>query len=545
MKHSRRPRSIALSLAAAAALGCAAPATASAADLVGTQNPWWAAISSVALPSGWVVFNEIDPRDSSELAAPRNGVTTRWRTELTSVGLNNMVGQLQVVRPESGRWRVVSTGPVQVPSDGTPVDGNQWRRQWPVRIPIAAGDYLALRNANPTSPWAVGGQQPSGGMMRSLTGVGVGDPADAGTAWSSRDLVLGLNADVEPDIDGDGWGDETQDNCVGVRSNDQTDTDRDGQGDVCDADDDNDGLDDIDEPTHGTDPLNPDTDGDGLLDGEEVRLGTNPTLPDTDGDGLSDATEIALGTDPLVADSDNDGVTDDVDRCPTIAGEDANGCPIRTVEVVGPTVTVPVTPVLPTVSFITPAAPVKLSRPGPVEIELAVSGASDGTTVEVLRDGDVICRWTTGPYKCTWNPDGASVGRNTLVAVVRTNGHNAVVATRTIRMGRFLPAGMSATTALARGAGGRLQAVTNANIRLPNGVTPAQGCTGWTTIRHTIGRTTIATKRARVKGDCTIRATARIRTVATPRRLRTTIRFNGNSVLAPATKTVVTKTPRA
>lgn len=136
-----------------------------------------------------------------------------------------------------------------------------------------------------------------------------------------------------------------------------------------------------------------------------------------------------------------DGVDDGADTCPTITGEDANGCAIRRVVVTGPTVHVPTPPAVPTVSFINPATPVKLRRPSPVEIELAVSGATEGTVVELLRGGDVICRWTTGPYKCTWNPDGASVGRNTLVAVARTNGHNAVVATRTVRMGRFLPAG--------------------------------------------------------------------------------------------------------
>ena len=60
---------------------------------------------------------------------------------------------------------------------------------------------------------------------------------------------------------------------------DSVDTDGDGDPDVTDPDDDNDGLSDVDEATHNTDPLNPDTDGDGSSDSDEVRNGTNPLDP--------------------------------------------------------------------------------------------------------------------------------------------------------------------------------------------------------------------------------------------------------------------------
>lgn len=53
------------------------------------------------------------------------------------------------------------------------------------------------------------------------------------------------------------------------------------------GDADGDGIADLDEATHGTDPSNPDTDGDGLGDGVEVLAGTDPAdrssrIPDTD-----------------------------------------------------------------------------------------------------------------------------------------------------------------------------------------------------------------------------------------------------------------------
>jgi hypothetical protein len=83
------------------------------------------------------------------------------------------------------------------------------------------------------------------------------------------------------------------------------------------ADDpDDDGLTNLQEYQHGTDPFNEDTDDDGLEDGDEVNVhNTNPLLEDTDGDGLTDGDEVALKAvwpclDPLVWDCDGDMLPD-------------------------------------------------------------------------------------------------------------------------------------------------------------------------------------------------------------------------------------------
>ncbi|MBI5549173.1 MAG: tandem-95 repeat protein, partial [Deltaproteobacteria bacterium] len=77
-------------------------------------------------------------------------------------------------------------------------------------------------------------------------------------------------------------------------------------------DTDKDGLTDLEEELHHTDPNNPDTDADGVFDGPEVKQHlTNPLDDDSDDDGLKDGAEVTdLHTDPLKADTDGDGLTD-------------------------------------------------------------------------------------------------------------------------------------------------------------------------------------------------------------------------------------------
>ncbi len=80
------------------------------------------------------------------------------------------------------------------------------------------------------------------------------------------------------------------------------------------ADDDLDGLTNLEEQNNGTDPNNPDTDGDGMPDGWEVMHGLNPLMDDSaddaDGDGLSNLGEYTATTDPNDTDSDDDGMLD-------------------------------------------------------------------------------------------------------------------------------------------------------------------------------------------------------------------------------------------
>jgi hypothetical protein len=155
--------------------------------------------------------------------------------------------------------------------------------------------------------------------------------ADAGNGANSNYIGIDtFSYTPTTDTDTDGIGD-ADDNCPNIANSDQADNDGDGIGDVCDSDDDNDGVADSQDafPFDSTESV--DTDGDGI--------GNNADTDD-DGDGQSDLDEIACGSDPLDstseatdtdgdnspncvdADDDGDGVNDGSDNCPLTANAD-------------------------------------------------------------------------------------------------------------------------------------------------------------------------------------------------------------------------------
>jgi hypothetical protein len=119
------------------------------------------------------------------------------------------------------------------------------------------------------------------GLYRIALAAGGGAATLIGPIGTGTTEVRSL-AILPVDADGDGRADYA-DNCPSAANAGQADLDGDGHGDVCDA--------------------------------------------DQDGDGLSDAAESAIGTNARSANSDGDALPDGADVCPAVFGATANGCP--------------------------------------------------------------------------------------------------------------------------------------------------------------------------------------------------------------------------
>lgn len=97
--------------------------------------------------------------------------------------------------------------------------------------------------------------------------------------WLDDITITGIVGD---DNDGDGYF-SSGDNCPMISNPDQLDSDSDAKGDLCDDDDDNDGLTDAQEAAYDflspTDPLDAliDSDNDGLVNLDEIRFGFDPS----------------------------------------------------------------------------------------------------------------------------------------------------------------------------------------------------------------------------------------------------------------------------
>jgi uncharacterized repeat protein (TIGR01451 family) len=194
-----------LCAAVAIAIGCCAPA--SAATQIGSTPapPVNATDPGASCTANSFYLQSVTTSSSPSYTVPAGGgVISRW-----AYNSNGSAGQkrLKIFRLNAGRYTVIGE------SDWQAAPQNQLYR-YPTRIAVQAGDVLGVSttSANDCRAPAPSGNQVSGGS---------GDPAE-GTSYGQSNFgvfttstLLDVAALVEPDADGDGYGDETQDGCPG------------------------------------------------------------------------------------------------------------------------------------------------------------------------------------------------------------------------------------------------------------------------------------------------------------------------------------------
>jgi hypothetical protein len=185
-------------VAALTALGLVSVSPAAAAIEVGSD------CQATSGASGYTFVQLSRVSGGLPIAAPSAGVVTKWKV---NSAVPTAVGQkLQILRPTGNPNEfktVAESGPGTV---------SQGLNSFDARIPIQAGD-------RPAAADGAGGSVPAPLYCAGVAGDEMGaltPPSAVGstnTYPAAGNLVAAISVVIEPDVDNDGFGDETQDKC--------------------------------------------------------------------------------------------------------------------------------------------------------------------------------------------------------------------------------------------------------------------------------------------------------------------------------------------
>jgi hypothetical protein len=140
-------------------------------------------------------------------AAPSSGVITQWKIRLIPAPVT-ISQQLKVFRPTANPAQFQVVGESAFAS----VAGGE--NSFPTRIPVQAGDRLGIFGNLTYGPLFCEG--PETESPGNTLGGFAGNPTTGTTATLAgvgTEVLVPARAVIEPDADGDGFGDETQDLC--------------------------------------------------------------------------------------------------------------------------------------------------------------------------------------------------------------------------------------------------------------------------------------------------------------------------------------------
>jgi len=208
-------------LAVAATALLTLPASGVAAETFGSQltnQPNYGACSDpppgLTGPCSWVSYIHPAPGTGDPYAggAPNDGVITSFRIRAYGAGgpgtpasVTFRVADISLTNPDLAQASAVGTGPT-VTIAGT---GETTVEEFPARVPVKKGNHLAIDTTDAHAIYETGGNKFSYVYSPVLV-----DGAAARDSASVHGELL-VAAVMEPDADKDGFGDETQDRCLG------------------------------------------------------------------------------------------------------------------------------------------------------------------------------------------------------------------------------------------------------------------------------------------------------------------------------------------
>ena len=149
------------------------------------------------------IFQQSSPATGLPAAAPSSGVITSWAVNVspTSATIPQVLKVVRVLGPTTAQTVAESSQQIAIAGFN----------QFPARLPIAAGDRLGLFGAGDVGTLVCDAPVTAADKVGFFTGS---PPVGALTPFAEvAKQRLPVVAAIEPDADGDGYGDETQDFC--------------------------------------------------------------------------------------------------------------------------------------------------------------------------------------------------------------------------------------------------------------------------------------------------------------------------------------------
>jgi hypothetical protein len=203
MRNSRRARTAALWITALCAV---LPASASGAVTVGNdlESPPLLGFCAVACTISLADLPASD-RAPGGVTIPENGVIVRWRARAIATASNSSFSLVVLAG---------NTAVQRGAAETLPAPAGVYT--FPAQLPVVSGQRLGVEVISaPMGHIGIGRQAVTGALVEFWSPpLALGAPPRAPSS-SNPGLELFIKADVEPDADGDGFGDETQDQCPG------------------------------------------------------------------------------------------------------------------------------------------------------------------------------------------------------------------------------------------------------------------------------------------------------------------------------------------